>query len=74
MRTGSPLLKNGLEEQEVILRSEAWLIANPEELEGRKKGLLDQLLFHMTSVLAARYNRYLLMNAPGLSAEMVLKN
>jgi len=61
--TGSTLFKNGLEEREVILRSEAWLIANPE-LSPEKKEIAEQLQFRLKSVLAARNNKYLLMNAP----------
>jgi len=61
--TGSTLFKNGLEEKEVVLTSQAWLVANPE-LEDEKKALLDRLLFRVQSVLEARNNKYLLMNAP----------
>jgi ATP phosphoribosyltransferase len=61
--TGSTLFKNGLEEKEVVLTSQAWLVANPQ-LEDEKKALLDQLLFRIQSVLEARNNKYLLMNAP----------
>jgi ATP phosphoribosyltransferase len=61
--SGSTLFKNGLEEQEVILRSEAWLVSNPNLSEG-KKALIDRLIFRLKSVLEARKNSYLLMNAP----------
>ncbi len=61
--TGSTLFKNGLEEKEVVLPSQAWLVANPQ-LVDEKKALLDQLLFRIQSVLEARNNKYLLMNAP----------
>lgn len=61
--SGSTLFKNGLEEKEVILKSEAWLVACPG-LSPEKKAILDQLLFRIKAVLKARYNKYLLMNAP----------
>ncbi|MCB0571671.1 MAG: ATP phosphoribosyltransferase [Phaeodactylibacter sp.] len=61
--SGSTLFKNGLEEKEVILRSEAWLVASPG-LSTEKTAILEQLLFRVKAVLKARRNKYLLMNAP----------
>ncbi|MEM8582758.1 MAG: ATP phosphoribosyltransferase [Bacteroidota bacterium] len=61
--TGSTLFKNGLEESEVILQSEAVLASSPK-LSEEKREILDRLLFRLKSVLAARGNRYLLLNAP----------
>lgn len=61
--TGSTLLANGLKEVEVVLRSEAVLIANPSLDEGKKK-LLEQLLFRIKAANAAKQNKYILLNAP----------
>lgn len=61
--TGSTLFKNGLEQQETILKSEAVLAANTSLTEAQKN-ILDRLLFRIQAVLRARNNRYLLMNAP----------
>lgn len=61
--TGSTLFKNGLEEQQVILKSEAVIAANKESLSVKKE-LIDQLLFRVESVLKARNFRYVLMNVP----------
>ncbi|MGB3546326.1 MAG: ATP phosphoribosyltransferase [Saprospiraceae bacterium] len=61
--SGSTLFKNGLEEKAVILRSEAVIAATPA-LDPARRAILDRLLFRLRSVLAARGNRYLLMNAP----------
>ena len=61
--TGSTLLANGLKEVEVVLRSEAVLIANPSLSEDKKK-LVDQVLFRIKSVHAAKKNKYILLNAP----------
>ncbi len=61
--SGSTLFQNNLEEKDVLLHSEACLVTNkrlPKEIQE----ILDQLLFRMQSVLEARNNRYLLMNAP----------
>ena len=61
--TGSTLFKNGLEEQDVVLRSEAVIAANPAMDTARRK-ILERLLFRIKSVLAARNKKYLLMNVP----------
>jgi ATP phosphoribosyltransferase len=61
--SGSTLFQNNLEEKEVLLRSEAVLVASPQ-LNGPAREILDKLLFRIRSVLAARQYRYLLMNAP----------
>lgn len=61
--TGSTLFKNGLEEQDVVLRSEAVIAASPK-MDAERKEILDRLLFRIKSVLAARNKKYLLMNVP----------
>lgn len=61
--TGSTLLSNGLKEVEVILQSEAVMIATPK-LEAEKKKLLDQLLFRIQAVQSAKNNKYILLNCP----------
>jgi len=61
--SGSTLFKNGLEEKEVILRSEACIIAHPK-LPAGKQAILDKLVFRIEAVLKARNNKYILMNAP----------
>ncbi|WP_367392229.1 ATP phosphoribosyltransferase [Lewinella sp. LCG006] len=60
--TGSTLFKNNLVEQEVILRSEAVIVQN-EDLAPELQQILDKLTFRIQSVLTARKNKYLLMNA-----------
>lgn len=61
--SGSTLISNGLKEVEVVMRSEAVLIADPEISE-RKKAILEKLVFRMRSVRAAAKNKYILLNAP----------
>ncbi len=61
--SGSTLFKNGLEEKEVILKSEACIVATPG-LEPEKQAILDKLVFRIEAVLRARNNKYILMNAP----------
>lgn len=69
--TGGTLFNNGLKEVEVILKSEACLVANPD-LSGEEKDILEKLLFRMKSVLNARNNKYVLLNAPHNKLEDIL--
>ena len=59
--TGSTLFKNGLEEKEVILKSEAWLVKG-RRLPAAVEPVFDKLVFRIKSVLASRNNKYLLLN------------
>lgn len=61
--TGSTLLSNGLKEVEVILESQAVLIAN-KNLSEAKQQILDKLLFRIRAKQAAANNKYILLNAP----------
>lgn len=61
--TGSTLLMNGLKEAEVLLKSEAVLIAN-KNLSKAKAELLDQLLFRIQSYHNGQGKKYVLLNAP----------
>ncbi len=69
--TGSTLFKNGLEEKDVLLKSQACLFANkkmPEEV----KPTFNKLIFRLKSVLAAQNNKYLLLNAPNENIEAII--
>lgn len=70
--SGSTLFKNGLEEKEVILTSEACIFAN-KDLTPERQAILDKLLFRIESVLKARNNKYLLMNAPSDRVEEIIQ-
>ena len=61
--SGSTLLKNGLREVYTLLSSEAVLVVNPS-MTDEKRALLDQLIFRIRAVLAAKNNKYILLNAP----------
>ncbi|MBC7899202.1 MAG: ATP phosphoribosyltransferase [Saprospiraceae bacterium] len=61
--SGSTLFSNGLREVETVMQSEAVLIARPD-LSAELAAVLDQLLFRIRSVMAARENKYILLNAP----------
>ncbi|MDA0682803.1 MAG: ATP phosphoribosyltransferase [Bacteroidetes bacterium] len=69
--SGSTLISNGLKEVEVILRSEAVLIAS-ESLSEEKQDLLDRLRFRIQSVLTAKKHRYILMNVPNAAIDKVI--
>jgi len=70
--TGSTLFKNGLEEQDIVLKSEAVIAASPE-IDAERREILDRLLFRIKSVLAARNKKYLLMNVPTGKVDAVTK-
>ncbi|MEJ7848203.1 MAG: ATP phosphoribosyltransferase [Pyrinomonadaceae bacterium] len=61
--SGSTLFSNGLREVETVMQSEAVLIAR-QDLSAELAAILDQLLFRIRSVMAARENKYILLNAP----------
>ena len=61
--SGSTLFTNGLKEVEVILNSEAVLVANKNLSEENKK-ILSNLLMRINAVKAAKNNKYILLNAP----------
>lgn len=61
--SGSTLFTNGLKEVEVILRSEAVLVAN-KTLTEQQENLLSKLLFRIRAVRKAKNNKYILLNAP----------
>jgi len=61
--SGSTLVSNRLKEVEVVIKSEAVLIANPN-LSEVKKAILEDLIFRMESVQRAEKKKYILLNAP----------
>lgn len=61
--SGGTLFMNGLKETEVILESQAVMIAK-EELDADKIALLDKLLFRIRAVKKAKKTKYILLNAP----------
>jgi len=61
--SGSTLLSNHLKEVEVVMESEAVLIANAS-LSKEKKGILKELIFRIEAVQTAEDKKYILLNAP----------
>jgi len=68
--SGSTLFTNGLKEVEVILNSEAVLVAN-RNLDLEKTKILDNLLLRVNAVKAAKNNKYIMMNAPNSQLENI---
>jgi ATP phosphoribosyltransferase len=68
--SGSTLLSNGLKEVETIFRSEAVLIATPDRPADRQR-LIDQLLFRIRAVQAAKNNKYIILNAPNAAIDRI---
>ncbi len=69
--SGATLVSNNLKEVEVVLESEAVLIAH-KNLPEEKRAILDQLLFRMDAVMTAADKRYVLMNAPKACVENII--
>ncbi len=70
--SGSTLFSNGLREVETVVQSEAVLISRPG-LAPNLQTILDQLLFRIRSVNAARQNKYILLNAPAEKADEIAR-
>lgn len=70
--SGSTLISNRLKEVEVVMDSEAVLIAN-NQLSEDKKDILEELIFRINAVQEAEDKKYVLMNVPNESLDSVLK-
>ncbi|MDH6304477.1 ATP phosphoribosyltransferase [Parabacteroides sp. PF5-5] len=70
--SGSTLVSNRLKEVEVVMQSEALLIAN-NELTEEKQAILDELLFRFEAIQAAEGKKYVLLNAPKERLQDIVK-
>lgn len=61
--SGSTLFTNGLKEVELVLSSEAVLVAN-KNLSPENQAILEKLLLRVNAVKTAKNNKYILLNAP----------
>jgi ATP phosphoribosyltransferase len=68
--TGGTLVSNGLKEVEIVLRSEAVLIAN-QNLTASQQAIVDELLFRIEAVIGAKGKKYVLLNAPAHQLEAI---
>lgn len=69
--SGSTLVSNNLHEVEVVMKSEALLIATPG-LSMEKRAILDELLFRIEAVKNAEDKKYVLMNVPTDKVQQVV--
>lgn len=70
--SGSTLVTNHLKEVEVVMKSEAVLIANPN-LSTEKKEILEELLFRLDAVQLAEDKKYVLMNVPSENIKEIVE-
>ncbi len=70
--SGSTLFKNGLQEIEAILYSEA-VLASSKSLSDEKREVLNKLIFRIKAVLKAKNTKYILMNVPNDKIDAVSK-
>ncbi len=68
--SGSTLVTNHLKEVEVVMKSEALLIQNPN-LSEEKQTILSELIFRFESVQLAEGKKYVLMNVPTENIEKI---
>jgi ATP phosphoribosyltransferase len=61
--SGSTLISNQLKEVNVVMKSEALLIAN-KNMTKKNREILDELLFRFTAIQEAAGKKYVLLNAP----------
>lgn len=69
--SGGTLFVNGLKEVEVILESQAVMVAN-KNISQEKKQLLEKLLFRIRSVKKAKRSKYVLMNVPNENLDQII--
>lgn len=69
--SGGTLVSNRLKEVEVVMQSEALMIAN-KELSSEKKEILDELIFRIEAVQTAIDKKYVLLNAPENKIEDII--
>ncbi|MGL4851643.1 MAG: ATP phosphoribosyltransferase [Phocaeicola sp.] len=69
--SGSTLVSNRLKEVEVVMKSEALLIAN-KALSAGKQAILEELLFRIEAVKNAEDKKYVLMNVPTVNLEEII--
>ncbi len=70
--SGSTLVSNRLKEVEVVMESEAVLIANPN-LSPKKQEILDELIFRIESVQRSEGKKYILLNVPNEKIDEITK-
>lgn len=70
--SGSTLVSNNLREVEVVMQSEALLIAN-QHLSTEKQQVLDEILFRFKAVQSAYDKKYVMMNVPKQQLDKIIE-
>lgn len=70
--SGSTLFSNGLREVEQVLHSEAALIKG-KNLDENAQKILNKFLFRVKAVIAAKQNKYILLNAPNNKLDEIIR-
>jgi ATP phosphoribosyltransferase len=70
--SGSTLFSNNLKEVEVVMNSEALLVAN-KKLSDEKRKIMNSLIFRFRSVQKANKNKYIILNAPTKNLDEIRK-
>lgn len=70
--SGSTLVSNRLKEVQVVMKSEAVMIADPK-ISKEKQAILDELIFRIESVENGKGKKYILLNAPNEKLEQIIK-
>ena len=70
--SGGTLVSNGLAEVEVVMHSEAVLIASPS-LDECKDNILEEFMFRLESVMLSKGKKYMLVNIPNDKVEEALE-
>ena len=69
--SGSTVFKNGLEEIEVLLKSEA-VLATSSHISPENQALINTIQFRLQSVLKGWQSKYVLLNAPNHKLEKII--
>lgn len=70
--SGSTLVSNNLREVEVVMKSEALMIAN-RNLDVEKQAILKEMLFRFEAVMNAADKKYVRMNAPKKNLQSIIE-
>lgn len=70
--SGSTLVSNNLREVEVVMKSEALMIAN-RNLDAEKQAILKEMLFRFEAVMNAADKKYVRMNAPKKNLQSIIE-
>ena len=69
--SGSTLFSNNLKEVEIVVHSEAAMIAH-KDISLAKKDMMNDILFRFRAVQKAKKNKYILLNAPNNKLDEII--